>query len=197
MRKTLHIANTPELKIAKNFLILGILVNALTVALAAFPIVGFVLLVLSFVFTTGGFYKLSKITRNKVLFKYYMLLIISQVLLGIVFSVMGIKPDANLVQNKLLLGSFIAGMFIFGVFYFYCFYKMALELTSISGIKFFVLGFKLFVAGIVILLVGCLFVSLSSELFYFIALCSLFVICMGAIFFVAGIFTLKQVSYYE
>lgn len=197
MHKTLHIANTPELKIAKNFLILGMLINALTFALAAFPIVGFVLLVLSFVFTTGGFYKLSKIARNKVLFKHYMLLIISQVLMGIVFSIMGIKPSVDLMGNSLLLGSFIVVMLIFGVFYFYCFYKIALEMTAISGIKFFILGFKGFVAGIMVFLVGCLFVTFSHQIFYFLSLCSLFVVCMGAIFFAAGIFTLKQVSYYE
>lgn len=197
MRKTLHIANTPELKIAKNFLILGMLVNALSLALSAFPIVGFILLVLSFVFTTGGFYKLSKIARNKVLFKYYMLLIISQVLMGIIFSIMGIKPSADLMENKLLLGSFVSVMLIFVVFYFYCFYKIALEMTAISDIKFFILGFKGFIAGIVIFLVGCLFVTWSHQIFYFLSLCSLFVICMGAIFFAAGIFTLKQVSYYE
>lgn len=197
MRKTLHITNTPELKIAKNFLILGMLVNALTIALMAFPIAGFVLFILSFVFTTGGFYKLSKIARNKLLFKYYMLLTISQALTGIVLSIMGIRSSEHLMENTLLLGSFIAVMLLFGVFYFYCFYKIALELTSISGIKLFVLGFKGIVIGIVIFLVGCLLLSLSHQLFYFISLCSLFVMCVGAIFFAAGIFTLKQVSYYE
>lgn len=197
MRQTLHISNTPELKIAKNFLILGMLINALSIALGAFPIVNFVLFVLSFAFTTGGFYKLSKIARNKFLFKYYMFLIISQVLMMIFFSVMGIKPDENLIKNGVLLTSFMVGVIVFGGFYLYSFYKMALEMTSITGIQLFNLAFKSFIAGIVIFLVSCLFLAFSHKLFLLISLCSLFVICMGAIFFAAGIFILKEVSYYE
>lgn len=197
MRKTLHIENTPELKIAKNFLILGILIHAFTVVFREFPIVEFVLFILSFVFTTGGFYKLSKISRNKVLFKHYMFLIISQALILIVFNIMGIKIGAHLMKDSFLLGSFIIGLLVFGVFCFYCFYKIALEMTSISDSNFFILGFKGSVAGVVILLVGCLFVNLNYQLFYYISWCSFFVMCMGLIFFAVGIFTLKQVSYYE
>lgn len=197
MRKTLYIANTPELKIAKNFLILGMLINALMAAFAVFPVVGFVLFILSFVFTTGGFYKLSKISRNKLLFKYYMLLIVSQALMGIIFSIMGIRPGAHLMENSVLLSGFIGAMLIFGVFYLYCFYKIAIELTSMSDSKFFILGCKGVIAGVVIFLVGCLFASSNLQIFYFISMCSLFVMCMGGIFFATGIFTLKQVSYYE
>ncbi|PAF54416.1 hypothetical protein BKH42_00425 [Helicobacter sp. 13S00482-2] len=188
---TLHIQDTPELKIARNFLILGLLINALVLLFFSLPILSLILSIISFAFSTGGFYKLSKLARSQILFKYYTFLVLDGVLMGIIA---GIINTNETLKTGFSIGAFV--VLICAVFYFYFFYRICLELTKITTIDFFTLAFKGMIVGIVVFLIGCLFLSMG-EVFYFISIASLIIISISGILFVIGIFKIKKIVYYE
>ncbi|MDO7252902.1 hypothetical protein [Helicobacter cappadocius] len=187
---TLHIQDTPELKIAKNFLILGILVNALVYPFFLLPVVSLILSIMSFGFTTAGLYKLSKLARNQVLFKYYTFSVIDGILIVVIMSAMNLK-QMPLSPNFWFFTGILA-VIVCGGFYFYFFYKICLELGKITTLGFFVLAFKGMAAGIIIFLFACLFFSMK-EVFYFLTMLSLVAFLMSGIVFIVGIFSIKKV----
>ncbi|PAF51596.1 hypothetical protein [Helicobacter sp. 13S00477-4] len=214
---TLNVENTPELKIAKNFLIISILLYFLNGGISLFlPHITFwwtLSWLLSALFLTlniSGFYKLSKLGRNQNLFKYYMLLIISTAIFTLI-SMIGFKLffgiwvlNINDLEPTLLSNSkdnfiFLGGLFIVGLFYIafniYWGYKMSLELSILSKDDFFIKGFKIILVSILIAIFANILFSLNATISSLLFTISMLGIIIGILIFISGFFRLKQISY--
>ncbi|PAF47672.1 hypothetical protein BKH41_07220 [Helicobacter sp. 12S02232-10] len=217
---TLYIKDNRELRIAKNFLIISILLYVLYILIAVFSLSQlnssfsylsvflWVMKILCFSSNVAGFYKLSKLGRSSVLFKNYMFSVIGMVAFTIIIYLMfkiffGVWVfDIQKSQLEMALTDpVLSWIFLFaGIFYFglnvYWSYKICFELTFLSGDIFFINGFKIIISSVsVALLANIMFFVSENQISSFLFLLSMIGMLVGSLILASGFFRLKQITY--
>ncbi|PAF41752.1 hypothetical protein [Helicobacter sp. 11S02596-1] len=217
---THSIKDNQELRIAKNFLIISILLYVLYVLLIALflsqgalhssylSVFSWIIKIVCFAFSTAGFYKLSKLGRSLVLFKNYMLFIVGAGVFSIatyaifkIFFGIGIFDMSQYDLQKVLANPAFSWLFILmGVLYLglcvYWSYKIFFELTCLSGDTFFINGFKILIASIgIALIANMMFFVSQNQISSFLFLMAMIGMLAGSLMVISGFFRLKQITY--
>lgn len=178
---TLHVYNTRELRIAKNFVILGFLFTMLDIIIRfSFPSVVLQIIVSLTSLAVGiiGFYKISKLARSITLFRNFSLSTFINLTNGVIL-ILGIQEVLKLFLFLPLLG--------FNVYWLYKFFS---ELSALSGDIFFINGFKISCFALVLLFVGIF------DANRFVLIASMLVVLVGFGCILLGAFRLKQITYF-
>ncbi|PAF43904.1 hypothetical protein [Helicobacter sp. 11S03491-1] len=213
---TLHIQDTPQLRIARNFLIISVLIYMLSSLIYFLFLLNqkmitlTPLIIVSFILNMFGIYKLSKLGRNIRLFKYYMFLVLGSILYTLIMALLSkifldtwnfdltmlhlesSQDKGTLDWLRVLIGFLMMG---YVLLYFYCIYKIASELTGLSGDKLFLTGYKIVAFCFVLVGIGLLLLTFSVGFAKILMTFGGIGMIGGFFVFISGFFRLKQITY--
>lgn len=178
---TLHVYDTRELRIAKNFVILGFLFTMLDIIIR-FSFANIVLQVIVSLVSLAvgiiGFYKISKLARSITLFRNFSLSTFVNLVNGVILT-LGIQ---EVLKSFLFLPLMACNI--------YWLYKFFTELSVLSGDNFFINGFKISCFALVLLFIG---IFDANRL---VLIASMLVVLVGFGCILIGAFRLKQITYF-